>query len=420
MPYQAPRGTADILPDDINRWQHVEHVFGALAASYGYREIRTPIFEDRDLFIRTSGETSDIVTKEMYEFVDKGGRNLALRPEGTASVMRAVIEHGLCPQGVIQRLFYFVSFFRYNRPGRGRLRQAHQAGIELIGATGVQADAEVIEIAATAAKSLGVADLVTTINSIGRSEARAKYREVILSHVESWLRDQTTEAQDKARKNPLGLLDSKDEDAKKALVGVPSILEFLEDESKARFDKLQQLLTDAGVSYIVDPMVVRGLDYYTETVFEGVSPSLEGLSIFGGGRYDNLIKAIGGSATPSVGFGMGIERILLAMEANGLQVSAYKPDVFAIAATPDAETTVLRLAREFRGAGLKVTTDPDVRSLKSQLRQADRSGAEYALIVGSDELSKGTVQIRSLATSDQTEVQIEQALREVTSSKVGA
>lgn len=393
-----------MLPNQTPRWQRLENLFRDLTRRYGYEELRTPLFEDTDLFRRTAGETSDIVTKEMYDFLDKGGRSITLRPEGTAPVMRSVIEHSLCPPGNVLRLNYIVSFFRYGRPGRGRMRQAHQLGCELIGASGAAADAEAIEIASTIATQAGLANHEVVLNSIGRGECRARYREAVLTHVASWLADQTIETQEKTRKNALGLLDSKDPKAQEALQGVPPITDYLEDESAARFARVQQILTDAKISFRVDPMVVRGLDYYTETVFEGLTSHLPGLSIFGGGRYDNLIKDLGGPPTPSVGFGMGIERMLIALEDAGFEEAFPKPDAFVVQATPEAADAVLALARELRTAGLSAITDPDGRSLKSQLRQADKSGARFALVLGQDELTKGTVQAKALAASEQFDV----------------
>jgi histidyl-tRNA synthetase len=402
MRLQAPRGTEDVLPGQVTQWQQLEQTFRSVVHSHGYGEIRTPVFEDVALFKRTAGETSDIVTKEMYEFRDKGDREIALKPEGTAPAIRAVIEHNLCPQGTHARLYYITACYRYGRPAKGRLRELHQFGAELIGASSAEADAEIIELGFRFFDRLGLADEPIGINSIGRAECRAKYSEVILSHVASYLQDAETETQERIRKNPLGLLDTKDAAQREAIQGLPSILDYLEDDSKSRFDLLQSLLTEAGVRYRVAPEIVRGLDYYTETVFEFENSNLPGLSLFGGGRYDHLVKQLGGPQTPCVGFGIGVERVLLALEAANDLFEEVKADVFVVRASGDAGAKCRELIRSLRAQGFTVLTDIDSRSLKSQMRQADGSGAKFALILGEDEVSQGTVTIRNLQTSEQT------------------
>lgn len=412
MKFQAPRGTEDILPSQSAIWQTLEHHFRTLVEKFGYAEIRTPAFEDSDLFRRTAGEASDIVTKEMYDFKDKGDRNVTLKPEGTAPAMRAVIQYALCPPGNHLRLWYLTQFFRYGRPARGRWRQAHQLGCELLGSSSAQADAEVLEIAMTFMAQIGLGDEPVMINSIGRDECRAKYREVVLQHMAAYLADQEAEARALAEKNPLGLLDSKDPKAKEALVGLAPITDFLEDDSKARFESLQELLTEAEVPYKVAPYVVRGLDYYTETVFEFESKHLEGLSLFGGGRYDNLVKEIGGPATPCVGFGIGVERVILALEAMKKLPVAKSPDVFVVAATADAGSYCRKLVRDLRAQGFRVEWDVDNRSFKSQLRQADKSTAPFAVLVGTEEIETETLKVRHLNKGEQREIP-QQELSEV-------
>ena len=405
MRFQAPRGTQDVLPTQSHRWRFLEDTFATLASRYGYKELRTPTFEDTDVFLRTAGETSDIVTKEMYTFTDKGDRSLTLKPEGTAPAMRSVLEHSLCPQGSILRMWYAIPIFRYGRPQKGRYREAHQFGLEVVGSGAVTADAEVIEVTSRFFQEVGIDDCVVHINSLGRAECRSRFQEAILNHVATFLTDQTEEVKAKAHKNPLGLLDSKDPATQEALKGLVPILQYLEPESKARFEQLQQLLTDASVPFKVDTDIVRGLDYYTETVFEVLSNKLGAQSsVCGGGRYDNLVKEMGGSPTPCVGVGIGVERTLLVLEAAGLEIPEDRLDVFVVSAAPDAEAEVLAIARDLRSAGLSAMSDLDARSLKSQLRQADKSGARFALILGTDELEKGVVQVRDLAQGTQTEI----------------
>lgn len=405
MRFQAPRGTEDVLPDEASRWLRLETLFRDVARRFGYGELRTPTFEDTQLFTRTAGETSDIVTKEMYTFVDKGDRSITLKPEGTAPAMRAVIEHNLCPPGTVTRLCYVTPCFRYSRPQKGRLRELHQCGLELIGSPSAAADVEVIELTVRFFQALGLTHTTVLLNSIGRDECRNRYREAILAHVEPFLQTRGDDFRAQTEKNPLRLLDSKDADVHKALEGLPPISDFYEEDSKARFEELQRLLTIAQVPFKVSPEIVRGLDYYTETVFEVQHPALgEGVSMCGGGRYDNLVKELGGSPTPSVGVGIGIERVLLAMAGEGVSFELARPVAFAVNASPDAFDATQSLVRSLRGAGLIVQSDIDGKSMKSQLRQADKSGAQFALVMGTDELAKGTVQVKDLKKGEQAEV----------------
>jgi histidyl-tRNA synthetase len=414
MRFQAPRGTEDVLPADSPKWLHLEAAFREVTRLYGYQELRTPTFEDTNLFLRTAGETSDIVTKEMYSFQDKGDRPITLKPEGTAPAMRAVIEHSLCPPGTVLRLMYVTPIFRYGRPQKGRLREAHQVGLELVGSASAAADAEVIEITARFYQALGLTDIEVLLNSIGRDECRDRYREAILVHMESWLKDQSEETRDRTLKNPLRLLDTKDEATLAALQGLPPVTDFLEEDSRARFEQIQATLTDAGVAYRVSPEIVRGLDYYTETVFEVQSTKLGAQSsLCGGGRYDNLVKELGGSPTPSVGVAMGIERALIAMEGERIRVPMVRPDVFVVQATPEAHEVCQRVARHLRAGGVATMMDIDGRSMKSQLRQADKVSARWGVIIGRDELDAGAVQLRDLDNSDQTPVPLSEVVERV-------
>jgi len=390
-------GMQDLLPADTHAWQFLERAFWDHASLYGYREIRTPILERIEIIDRTSGETSDIVTKEMFDFVDKGERTVVMRPELTAPAMRAVVEYNLCPPSTLLRLAYGGPFFRYGAIQKGRFRQAHQFGIELIGGVGPEADAEVIEFTVRFYEKLGLNNLVVLLNSIGRAECRAKYETVILDHLAPWLKDQETEVQDRARRNPLRILDWKEESIQPLLQTMPPLTDYLEDASKARLDSIQQFLGEVGVAYRLDPSLVRGLDYYTETVFEIQSRHLGAQgSLCGGGRYDNLLAELGGLPTPSVGVGIGIERALIALEAEGFAPLAPRPDVFVISAGKDARDTVRLLTSDLRRAGVRALSDVDGKSLRSQMRQADGSGATFAVILGSDELTSGQYQVRAL------------------------
>ncbi len=423
MPYQSPRGTNDVLPYDASRsertfdshvWRWVEDTFAQLSNQFGYSEIRTPIFEDTELFTRTSGDTSEIVTKQMYSFLDKGDRSISLKPEGTAPVMRAYLQHNLGASGGPTRLWYFTHIFRYERPQRGRYRQAHQVGAELIGTDSPAADAEMIELAYRFYERLGVRGLKVSLNSIGRTETRVAYRDALLKHMESYLADQGTEARAQAERNPLRMLDSKDPAMRAALQGAPSVLDYLESESAANFAQVQSLLTEAGVPYAVTPEIVRGLDYYTDTVFEVQSTNLGAqTALCGGGRYDNLIKEIGGPATPSVGFGAGVERVIIVMESQGLLPEAPRPDYYVVCASAEAEAKVRELVRSLRATGAACGTDIQGRSLRAQFKAADRSGAKRALILGEDELAGGTLTVKDLGAGTQETVNYNDFLSDV-------
>ncbi len=414
MRYQAPRGTEDVLPTDSYKWLKLEAAFRDLTARYGYQELRTPTFEDTDVFLRTAGETSDVVSKEMYTFMDKGGRSITLKPEGTAPAMRALVEHNLCPPGTVTRMSYIIPIFRYDRPQKGRLREAHQFGLELVGSPSPAADAEIIELTVRFYEAIGIKDAVAKLNTLGKDECRAKFREAILTHAAGFLATQPTEYQEKVQKNPLRLLDSKDPEAQQAIREIPPITNYLEDESRSRFDKIQELLTDAGVQFELAPDIVRGLDYYTDTVFEVQSTKLGAQSsLCGGGRYDNLIKDLGGSATPSVGVGMGIERAIIVLDESDGWTGGTRPHAFVVQATESAFKSCQAVVRELRSAGLTALLDIDGKSMKSQMRQADKSGAAVALILGDDEIRRNTVQIKRLGSSEQVEIPIANVLDKV-------
>lgn len=405
MRFQAPRGTQDCLPGESERWQWLENEFRSLSRLYGYREIRTPTFEETDLFVRSSGETSDIVSKQMYSFKDKGDRDITLKPEGTAPAIRALVEHNLCPPPAVCRLCYATAVYRYERPQKGRLRESHQFGLELVGSPSPAADAEIIEVTVRFYEQIGIDKVEVLLNSIGREQCRDRFRQAVLTHMGAYLKDQPEEVRARAEKNPLRLLDSKDAAVQEALQGLPPILQFLEEESKQRLDEVQRLLTDAGVRFRLAPEIVRGLDYYTETVFEVQSTRLGSQSaLCGGGRYDNLVKELGGPPMPAVGVGMGIERALLVLADLGGGPILAKPDVFVVQATPAAKDACTKLARELRAAGLVTLIDLDGRSMKSQLKQADREGARLAVLIGDDELAQNVATVRDLQSSEQMQV----------------
>ena len=407
------KGMDDILPAEAANGQLLERSFQRVVERFGYGEIRTPVVEKYDLFNRTSGETSDIVSKEMYVFETRGDEEsdrvkVVLRPEITAPVMRAIKQEKLATQqGTLLRFWYRGSFFRYNEPQKGRRRQAHQLGVELVGSGSADADIEVMEIVHHFFRELGLSEHPIFINSIGRTECRTRYAEAILEHVKGWLADQDSAEQAKAHKNPLRLLDTKEESLRKALVGVPSILEYLEPESQSRFEAIQSGLTDAGVPYIVDSSIVRGLDYYTETVFEVVGKHLGSQSsLLGGGRYDNLLQDIGGPSQPSVGCGIGMERMILELAGEQRTVPAAAPLAFVVHFSAGERELAVSLARRLRNSGLAVIFDVDGRSSKSQMRQASNSGAAFMLLIGGDEVAAQTVTVKRLADGEQFSIPV--------------
>lgn len=404
MRYKAPRGTQDILPGDSERWQWLERTFREVCSLYGYQEIRTPAFESTDLFHRGLGEQTEVVTKQMYTFEDQGGRSLTLKPEGTAPAIRAYLEHSLGGQGRVTRLFYITPIFRYERPQAGRYRQAHQTGVELIGSAAPEADAEVIDLTVRWYRRLGVEQLILKVNSLGMHECRARYRDALLVFAQPILSDMKEEERTRYERNPLRLLDTKDPDLQQRLLDAPTLEPFLEQDSREHFDRLRALLDALGIRYEVDARLVRGLDYYTRTVFEVQSPSLGAQnSLCGGGRYDNLVEEMGGPPTPATGVAMGIERALLAASAAGaLPPAEATADVFAVILTQGEAGE--RLLSELRSAGIRVLCDPDRRSAKSQFRQADKSGAPFAVAIGDEELAKHTARVKRMETGEETEV----------------
>lgn len=411
MSFQAPRGTHDILPGESFKWRHLEDAFARISGLYGYDEISTPVFEDTNLFVRSSGDTSEVVTKQMYTFTDRGDRSVTLKPEGTAPVIRAYLQHRLGQQGQVTRLWYQTQIFRYERPQKGRFRQAHQFGVELIGSNSPLADAEVIELTARFYREVGITDTVVLLNSIGRASTRALFKEKLLGHIQSYLADQTTEEQERILKNPLRLVDSKDPAVTELLKSAPTIQECLEDDSRAHFDAVQQALTDADVAYKIAPEIVRGLDYYTDTVFEMHSSKLGAQgALCGGGRYDGLIKELGGPPMASVGVGIGIERALIVLEESGFDWKPLQTTAFLVAATPIAWPEIIALAKELRENGISCRFDLDGGNLKKQLKEADRVSARYAILIGDNEIAAKSVTLRDLTSGDQSEIQRDQIL----------
>lgn len=405
MKFQAPRGTEDVLPDVSPQWRWLEDIFRNICHLYGYKEIRTPTFEVTELFARGLGEGTDVVAKEMYTFLDKGDRSITLKPEGTAGVIRAYLEHSLGGQGTLTKLFYITPIFRYERPAKGRLRESHQVGLELIGASSPESDAEVIEITTRFYEDLGFDKQLVKLNSLGEKSCRQRYREALSEFARPLAKDFPIDFRERWERNPLRLLDSKDPSIIEAMQDAPNILEYLEDDSKAHFESVQSSLSALGISFRVEPRLVRGLDYYTRTVFEVESAFLGAQNaLCGGGRYDGLVEAFGGPPTPAVGVAMGIERALLALETMGFRSSYEDPlDLFVVCLT-DSRSEFLKCVSELRRLGISVLTDLEFRSAKSQFRQADKSGARFALVLGDEELDSGSYTLKNLVTGQEQKV----------------
>jgi histidyl-tRNA synthetase len=399
----APRGVADILPDTVAAWQTVEATTRRLFARFGFSEIRTPMFEHTDLFIRGVGEDTDIVAKEMYTFTDRGGRSVTLRPEGTAGVVRAYLERGLHAGPQPAKLGYVSApMFRYDRPETGRYRQFHQMGVEVLGSGLPVADAEVVTLAQRLIEESGLTGATVRLNSVGDAVCRPEYRLRLRAYYEPHLSELCADCKVRYERNPLRLLDCKQPSCTPFIAGAPTVLDSLCDGCRAHLEGVQAFLTAAGVPYALDPTIVRGLDYYTRTVFEVVHPTLGALC--GGGRYDNLVEQLGGPPTAAVGFALGVERLLLALREAGVEPLVEPPTVFVVCAAETLQPEAFRLATAWREAGIAVEIDLMGRSFRAQMRQADRLQARYVAVLGPDEAARGAVSVRDMRTGNQEEV----------------
>lgn len=418
---QALRGTQDILPEDAYKWNYMESVIRQLCGSYGYGEIRTPMFEATELFQRGIGDTTDVVTKEMYTFTDRGGRSITLRPENTASAVRAYLEHKLYGDQQVHKLFYIGSMFRYDRPQAGRYREFHQFGVEVLGADSPAADAEAISLAYNLFQKLGLKDLVLHVNSIGCSKCRPVYRQKLIEYFHEREESLCDVCKERLEKNPLRVLDCKEEGCREASKDAPKITDYLCEECQAKFEALQKYLTALGISYELDPQLVRGLDYYTNTAFEiQYTPLGAQSAICGGGRYDGLVEEIGGPHTPSVGFAVGLERLLLALEMQNLIPAPVKPRHVYIAALGDnAVAEGLKIQQQLRAEGVRADMDLQGRSLKGQMKQAGRSGADYTVIIGDNELAAGAAEVKSMAEGSQEKISFEMIPKYIMEKKSG-
>lgn len=412
MQLRAPRGTSDILPGEVERWQWLQQEARTVFTRYGYREIITPVFEHTELFVRGIGEATDVVNKEMYTFTDKGGRSITLRPEGTASVVRAYLEHNMAawPQPV--KLYYFTSGFRYEKPQAGRYRQFHQLGAEALGSADPTLDAEMIAIPIEIYRRLGLGNFLVKLNSIGCPQCRHTYREALISHLTPNLARLCSTCRNRYELNPLRILDCKSAQCQQAIENVPRSVDFLCDECQHHFSLVQTYLNEMAIPFVLDDRLVRGLDYYSRTVFEVQSNDLGAQSsICGGGRYDGLVEECGGPATPGVGFASGIERVIEALARQNKNPSrTNEVQVFVASLGAAARLPTFKLVHQLRQAGLIVETDYLQRSLKAQLKAANRLGASTVVIVGEDELAKGVVQVRNMQTATQEELPLPQVV----------
>lgn len=402
----APRGTKDILPGMVNGWRYVEQIIREACREFNYQEIRTPIFEHTELFQRGIGDGTDVVDKEMYTFTDRSGRSLTLRPENTASVVRSFVENKLYAEPMPLKVFYIGPMFRYDRPQAGRMRQFHQFGVEALGSESPVVDAEVIMLALTVLKKLGLKDLKLKINSVGCPKCRPQHRKLLQDYFRPHLSELCEDCQSRFDRSPLRILDCKVDADKPFMAGAPKITDSLCDECREHFETVKKLLTEAGVEYEVDSNLVRGLDYYTKTAFEiQYSPLGAQSAVGGGGRYDGLVEELGGPSTPGVGFAMGLERIQLALEKqNLLPESKEAVDVFAVIPDEGGVADAFRCVTALRNQGLVCDMNLVPRSMKAQMKQANREQARFALIFGEEERSRGAVTVRNMADSSQEEV----------------
>ncbi len=406
MSIQTPKGTRDILPSEIHLWHFVESKVQEIFEVFGYHEIRTPIFEHTELFVRGVGDTTDIVEKEMYTFADKGGRSLSLRPEGTASIVRACIQNRLLDTLPVLKLYYTGQMFRYERPQAGRYREFWQAGVEAFGSANPLLDAEVIDLAYELLADLGLKQLSVQINSLGDDACRPAYTRKLLEYIERHLDDLCGKCVGRYERNPLRVLDCKEAECRTIMVDAPKSLDHLCEDCQQHFEQVQHFLNDLEVDYAVNPYVVRGLDYYTRTAFAVVASGLGAQDeVLGGGRYDKLVESLGGKPTPGVGFAFGLDRLILALEAQGVDLLEPHPcDVYIAAIGTEAEKVALKLSHTLRQQRIKTDMEFAGRSLRAQMKTANKIHARYTILLGDNELARNTVVLRNMQSGDQSEI----------------
>ncbi len=407
---KAPRGTQDVLPSQSHNNRFIENTLLEIADEFGFKEIRTPVFEHTELFTRSVGDTTDVVQKEMYTFLDKGERSITLRPEGTAGAARAFLEHGLYNEPLPRKVCYLTSCYRYEKPQAGRLREFHQFGVECFGTPAPAADAEVISLAYEIFGFLGVEDIHLEINSIGCPECRKNYHAALKSYFESKKGDLCATCLERLDKNPMRILDCKSPVCSGIAAEAPVVIDYLCDDCADHFKKVQAYLDEMLIPYTINPQIVRGLDYYTRTVFEFVSDSIGAQgTVCGGGRYDGLIEELGGSHTPSLGFGMGIERLMLLLEAQGIKLpEAKRCDLYIAPIGDNASLKAARLVQELRQSGVSAQFDIAGRSVKAQMKYANKLGARFTVVIGDDDITAGKVNVKNMDDGEQTEMALEE------------
>ena len=400
-----PRGTEDILPADSPLWQKIEQAAREVCASYGYKEIRTPVFEDTSLFQRGVGDTTDVVQKEMYTFEDKGGRSITLRPEGTASLVRSFIENSLYADPQPTKLFYLISCYRYEKPQSGRLREFHQFGIECFGGTSDATDAEVIALALAFFEKLGVQGLKLNLNSIGCPVCKKAYNEKLREYFSKYVNDLCETCKGRLEKNPMRIIDCKSEICSAIAQNAPKMIDHLCEDCQGHLDKTVNYLDAMGIEYIIDPTIVRGLDYYTRTVFEITSDALGAQStVCGGGRYNGLVEELGGKPTEGIGFAAGLERLVMIMKSQGLDkdLAADTPALFVAAIGDTADIAAQKLVFDLRKLGIHAQRDLCDRSVKAQMKYANKLGAKFSMVLGEDEINNNQAEIKNMETGETT------------------
>lgn len=422
MNIQAPRGTYDVLPQESAKWQEVERIIDELCNLYQYKEIRTPVFEHTELFQRGVGDTTDIVQKEMYTFQDRGDRSLTLRPEGTASVVRSYVEHKLFGQpDQPVKLYYTGPMFRYERPQAGRMRQFVQFGVEAIGSKDPAIDAEVIALAMDVYKSSGLKSLRLVLNSLGDTESRLAHKQALIEHFAPSIEEFCKDCQNRLEKNPLRILDCKVDREHPLMATAPSLADYLNEESSAYFAQVKGYLDELGISYVVDPNLVRGLDYYNHTAFEIMSEA-EGFgaitTLAGGGRYNGLVEDLGGPESPGIGFAMSIERLLLALEMEKVEIGQNRSlDAYVIAMDAASKKKAVSIVRDLRASGISADMDFTDRKMKAQMKSADRKSARFVIVIGESELESGKAAVKEMATREQQEVSFEELAENIQKKK---
>ena len=406
---KAIKGTKDVLPKDVHKNQYIEATALDVASKFGYKEIRTPVFEHTELFQRGVGDTTDVVQKEMYTFDDKGGRSITLRPEGTAGAVRSFLENGLCNEALPQKVCYLTSCYRYEKPQAGRLREFHQFGVECFGTASPLADAEIIALAKSIFDTLGVRDLSLEINSIGCPKCRAEYHKALKEYFASRKDELCDTCKGRLDRNPMRILDCKSPICHEIAQGAPVVIDYLCDECKEHFEKVQKYLDAQNIEYKINPQIVRGLDYYTKTVFEFVSNSIGAQgTVCGGGRYDGLVEELGGQHTASLGFAMGLERLMLLMEAQGCEFpKAEKLDLFIVALGEKATLKALEIAKDMREEGFSALLDLNQRSVRAQMKYADKLGAKFNVVIGDNEVENKIAKLKNMQTGEETEINLD-------------